>query len=81
MRIRYAHHMSELTDRAPQLLLTFEYDQSQMDGPPFRVDSDEVVALYEKRYHIEEVARHELPDGLLSARPAWDVTSLLRPKA
>lgn len=30
----------------PTLLITLDYDQTQMDGPPFAVSADEVRALY-----------------------------------
>lgn len=46
MRRRYTAHLAELTDYAPQLLLCFEYDQSQMDGPPFSIIPAEVERHY-----------------------------------
>ena len=33
MRARYAAHLAEMTILAPQFLITFEYDQSEMAGP------------------------------------------------
>src|SRR5215831_11061782 len=35
MRKRYAAHLTELTQKAPQLLISYEYDQRVMAGPPF----------------------------------------------
>ena len=46
VRDRYAAHLIAITDRAPQLLITYEYDQRQQDGPPFSVDADEVGRHY-----------------------------------
>lgn len=47
MRQRYvAQQRRILPDRVPTLLITMEYPQEQMDGPPFSVDEEEVHALY-----------------------------------
>lgn len=34
------------------LLITFDYDQSKMDGPPFSVNSQEVYRLYQDNFKI-----------------------------
>src|ERR1700688_3517837 len=34
LRQRYAAHLIRLTNAAPQLLVTFEYDQTRRPGPP-----------------------------------------------
>ncbi|MBS64551.1 thiopurine S-methyltransferase [Salinisphaera sp.] len=48
MRSRYVEHLlTLLTDAAPGLLITLDYDQSQMNGPPFAVGEDEVNTLFE----------------------------------
>jgi thiopurine S-methyltransferase len=53
MRPRYAAHlMTILPKDAPILLVTMEYPQAEMNGPPFAVHEDEVRGLYEKRYEI-----------------------------
>lgn len=44
MRAGYIEHLrAQLADDARGLLVTFEYDQSQMDGPPFSVPEDELM--------------------------------------
>ena len=35
------------------LLVTLEYDQQQMDGPPFAVEEAEVRALFEAHWSIQ----------------------------
>ena len=35
------------------LLVTLEYDQTAMNGPPFAVGEDEVRALYEPTHTVE----------------------------
>lgn len=47
MRARYACHLAELLPSGtPVLLVTFDYPQDEMNGPPFAVSADEVRALY-----------------------------------
>ncbi len=52
MRARYAQHVSEMSGGAQQLLITFEYDQSVMDGPPFALTDEEVQSYYRQRYDL-----------------------------
>lgn len=53
MRTAYAAHLLQLTNAAPQLLVCLEYDQRQMDGPPFSVDRSEVARLYGAVYDMQ----------------------------
>lgn len=50
MRPTYVRKLLEITGVVPQLLITLEYDQDQMTGPPFSVTNDEVVELYQDTY-------------------------------
>jgi thiopurine S-methyltransferase len=52
MRKRYARHLVDLTNAAPQLLICFEYDQSLVDGPPFSVNAEEVKRQYQENYQM-----------------------------
>lgn len=45
-RSDYAQHLLAITRQAPQLLITLEYPQAQMTGPPFSVPTAEVRELY-----------------------------------
>lgn len=57
MRPAYAARLSALlTPRVPSLLITLDYDQSRMQGPPFAVSADEVQALFAPAFDIESVA-------------------------
>ncbi len=60
MRERYAAHLARVTKGAPQLLITFEYDQDRMDGPPFAVPADEVARLYGNSYSLECLSRKDV---------------------
>lgn len=52
MRTDYAPHLTEIAGNAPQLLVTFEYDPSRIEGPPFSIEADEISRLYAKRYAV-----------------------------
>lgn len=47
-----------LPDSAEILLITLEYDQKIMHGPPFSVSNNEVSQLYQDKYNIQML--HEL---------------------
>lgn len=78
MRKKYASHLADITERARQLLITFEYDQTQMDGPPFSVTDDDVRRLYAGRYDLVHLTRVEVPGGLKGKVPANESAWLLR---
>jgi thiopurine S-methyltransferase len=42
------------------LLVTLEYPQPQMQGPPFSVMSEEVERLYSPYFRIREIAREDI---------------------
>jgi thiopurine S-methyltransferase len=48
MRPAYAKQLRALAGTAPGLLVTLEYDQAVMDGPPFSVREDEVRRLFDR---------------------------------
>lgn len=56
MRTRYAAHLYEITDAAPQFLVVFVYDPAEMDGPPFPIPRAEIERLYSDRYSITAIA-------------------------
>lgn len=60
MRARYAAHLLEITYVAPQLLISFEYDQSRMNGPPFSVPTEEIAGLYAEFYQLSECSREDV---------------------
>lgn len=64
MRERYVRHVTAITGTAPQFLLTFEYDQSRMDGPPFSLSTGEVNRLYQASYELSLAESRDVPGGL-----------------
>jgi thiopurine S-methyltransferase len=61
LRERYALHLINILQPGTQiLLLTFDYAQIEMSGPPFAVSVEEVEKLYHKRAEIRVLARHDV---------------------
>ncbi|HBY86406.1 MAG TPA: thiopurine S-methyltransferase [Colwellia sp.] len=64
MREKYRSHLLEITHTAPQLLLTFEYDQAVLEGPPFSISPDDVKQYYSDKYSLSLLKQIEVPGGL-----------------
>jgi thiopurine S-methyltransferase len=64
MRQRYADHLMQITETAPQFLITYEYDQTRMDGPPFSVTGREITRCYGDRYALTRRACVDVAGGL-----------------
>jgi thiopurine S-methyltransferase len=60
MRIAYAQHIAKITQSAPQLLITLDYDQTVSGGPPFAVSAQEVEALYAATYSIQLITEADI---------------------
>lgn len=65
MRRAYVDHlMGGLRRGTSGLLITFDYDPSLMDGPPFNVDDEDVGKLYGPYAHVDLLAeRRGLSDN------------------
>jgi thiopurine S-methyltransferase len=60
-RTAYVERVSSLTTRGVQtLLITLEYPQAQMSGPPFSVSADDVDRLYSGSHAIEELSKTDI---------------------
>ncbi|HWF60990.1 MAG TPA: thiopurine S-methyltransferase [Nitrospira sp.] len=78
LRNRYAAHLMEMTGKAPQLLICYDYDQSLMEGPPFSVSNDEVHRHYAATYDLTPLASTEVSGGLKGKGPARENVWLLK---
>jgi len=78
MRIRYTTHLMEITDRAPQLLINYEYDQSLMEGPPFSVSNEEVRQHYQESFDLTLITSTDVEGGLKGICPAQENVWLLQ---
>lgn len=64
MRQQYTSHLMKITNRAPQLLITYEYDSSKAEGPPFSIREEELMTHYHAQYALTSVASEEVIGGL-----------------
>jgi thiopurine S-methyltransferase len=60
-RPRYVEHLGSLTGAGVQgLLVTLEFPELEMSGPPFSVSSDDVGRLYSPYFDVREIARRDI---------------------
>ena len=78
IRDRYTAHLMEITDTAPQLLVSYEYDQSLMDGPPFSISREEVNQHYQASYELTCLVSKDIPGGLKGKCAAQETVWLLQ---
>ncbi len=75
LREHYAAHLRAiLPGKLSTLLVTMDYPQAEMQGPPFAVTPQEVEALYKKYFVIDEVSAADI----LSAEPRFKEQGLRR---
>ena len=53
MRKDYISLLIDITDDVPQLVITFEYNQNLMKGPPFSVGENQLKDYYKNNYSIK----------------------------
>jgi thiopurine S-methyltransferase len=80
IRNRYTAHLTEMTGKAPQLLICYDYDQRLMEGPPFSVSNDEVKRHYAANYDVTLIASTDVSGGLKGKCPAKENVWLLKNK-
>lgn len=67
-RPRYYRHMLSITPAVrSMLLITLNYDQSEMQGPPFAVPDAEIYRYYENAFSINLLQSEDIVDEL----PRW----------
>ncbi len=75
MRADYARHLQSLAPPpAPRLLITLDYEQAQMDGPPFAVSEAEVRSLYAENFRLEKI----FSEDILPENPRFQQKGLSR---
>ncbi len=75
MRERYVRHLLHILPPVTQILLvTFDYPQTEMSGPPFAVSPSEVEALYHKHAAIRLLAQ----ENVLAQNPRFQERGLSR---
>ncbi|BEU03711.1 thiopurine S-methyltransferase [Agarivorans sp. OAG1] len=63
IRTRYAQMLPTITNNAPQLVVTYNYDQSQYSGPPFALPEPEIERLYASIYALKKLASRQETEG------------------
>jgi thiopurine S-methyltransferase len=64
MRQRYVEHLHEILPEGCQgLLITLDYDQSKIEGPPFSVPDDEVQRLLGAGWQVEALQSCDVLEG------------------
>ena len=62
LQVAYVDTLLDLLPRGGRILLvTFSYDQSRVEGPPWSVDEARVHALYDARAHVEKLEARDEP--------------------
>ena len=79
-RRRYSSHLKQITDNAPQLLITFDYDQNVMAGPPFSIPDAEVNTQYAGQYTLTHLESADVVGGLKGICAAKENVWLLASK-
>lgn len=79
MRKRYTSHLNDISKTAPQLLLCYEYDQSQMKGPPFSISDNEIHSHYKRDYELSLLENSPVKGGLKGICPATEKAWRLTP--
>lgn len=67
LRSRYTAQLKALGQNAPQLLVTLEYAQSEMNGPPFSIDQKEIERHYRDHYQVS-LLQQKVVDGRLKGK-------------
>jgi thiopurine S-methyltransferase len=80
MRRRYATHLPKITNQAPQLVVTYDYDQTKQPGPPFSINNPELIQRYGKTYDLILLKSTPVPGGLKGKSPATENLWLLQNK-
>lgn len=78
MRDKYTKHLLDITEKSDQLLITLEYDQSEMSGPPFSIGGDVVDRHYKDVYRIVLLESTSVPGGLKGKCAATENIWLLK---
>ena len=61
LRVHYAQHLAHLlVPETKVLLITLEYAQDEMVGPPFSVSQPEVQALYTQTFKVQRIIATEV---------------------
>jgi thiopurine S-methyltransferase len=81
MRVKYTRHLADITAKALQLLIVFEYHSPEMVGPPFSISMDEITKHYSEIYAISLLSSRDVSGKLRGDLAALENAYLLQPVA
>ncbi|KMT66013.1 thiopurine S-methyltransferase [Catenovulum maritimum] len=64
MRIKYTQQIMQLTNKVKQLIICVEYQQAEMQGPPFAIHAEDISAYYAKSYQLNLLESIKVEGGL-----------------
>ena len=64
VRFKYTSHLMDISNSAPQFLISLEYDEMLMNGPPFSVNSDEIKEHYTNHYQSIQRIKSNIPAAI-----------------
>ena len=79
MRTDYSAQIVKLSNHAPQLLITLNYDQSKKDGPPFSISQQQLQQYYDTDYKIIELENQSSTLNTASELAVTEQVWLLNP--
>ncbi|MEO1749821.1 MAG: thiopurine S-methyltransferase [Pseudomonadota bacterium] len=79
LRKRYAEHLHTIAYKAPQLVITFEYADGVLEGPPFSVSPHNIAKMHGPHYMLAEVERRGASGSLSDVAAIEEVVWILTP--
>lgn len=79
MRKKYSQHLMPLTASVQQLVICYQYDQRQLDGPPFSISDEELLTHYGSSYSLKLLQSVDVEGGFKGQYPAVEKVWSLQP--
>jgi len=79
VREKYCAHLLAISLHAPQLLISFDYDQLEMPGPPFSIPQLMLENYYGQDYRLEQLDSLAVEGKLKGKVDALEQVYILRP--
>lgn len=64
LRAQYTAHLMKITNKSPQLLIAYHYDQTIIQGPPFSISHEEVGQHYNDHYELTLLVSSDVEGGM-----------------
>lgn len=76
MRKKYTSLLVDITENAPQLIISYEYDQKLMEGPPFSVKESQLKDYYNDYYNLKlmETIKPKVFEELDMSETVWTLS-------